>query len=503
MSNATEHREVEFKFRVPASVTIDLPALLESIGSGVTRLEPRPMTATYYDTPNLSLIRWGITMRHRLGGGDDGWHLKIPVASATGTTARDEIHVDASPVSIPLEFASITAPLVRRQELLPLALVRTDRQPFELRTVEGTPLVEVVDDRVTVAPADDPETVQSFHEIEVELINDSSTAQHLASEISRALLRSGALASSVSKAAQAFGPAAADAPDVPQLDFPDPSAPAIDALQAIFARYVRDLLIADVGVRRGTDDSVHQMRVACRRLRSSLRTFEAVLDPESVTFLRDELRWLANELGEVRDTEVQRERLSGLTQDEALRDFIRTTLDARLRAANSGAMAALRSDRHDFLLEDLILLVGEPPVTSGAFEPAADVLKSALHSPWTRLRSSVRKAQRSNSAEDWHRVRLRAKQSRYAVESVAPVLGSTYGRLGKALAKITDTLGQRQDARVAGAMLAELAVEAPGHIAFKLGLLAAHNESAGEDDIRAFHGLWSATVGIAQEVELD
>ncbi len=128
--------------------------------------------------------------------------------------------------------------------------------------------------------------------------------------------------------------------------------------------------MADVGVRRDLPDSVHQMRVACRRLRSALKTFRPLLDAEAVEYLRGELQWLASELGEVRDTEVQRARLCGLSDDDATTAFIADTLDSRLRAATSSALAALRTDRHDFLLEDLILLVREPPVTALCFRPS-------------------------------------------------------------------------------------------------------------------------------------
>ncbi|HTW01794.1 MAG TPA: CHAD domain-containing protein, partial [Streptosporangiaceae bacterium] len=45
------------------------------------------------------------------------------------------------------------------------------------------------------------------------------------------------------------------------------------------------------GVRRDEPDAVHQMRVATRRLRSTLRTFRRVIGPAGD--LDDELRWLA------------------------------------------------------------------------------------------------------------------------------------------------------------------------------------------------------------------
>ena len=506
MSKPTSHREIEFKFTVPANVSFDLSELLVAYGNEATRLAERNMVATYFDTPNVSLLRWGVTLRHRTGGGDDGWHMKLPVGQESDGTQRDEIHADGDSSVIPGQLATIAAPLMRRQELRPMATVATHRTPFVVTGDDGQHLVEIVDDLVSVTADSDSGAAQAhaaFHEIEVELLVDSKPARQVAADLSRALIAQGAQPSSVSKAARALGPAAADPPDVPPLAFPKPSAPTIDALKAIFSAYVRDLLLADVGVRRDVPDSVHQMRVACRRLRSALKTFQPLLDTEAVAYLREELRWLASELGEVRDAEVQRSRLSAMTTDDRLRTFIIETLGERLRAATSGALAALRSDRHDFLLEDLIVLVSEPPVTAAAFDPSQERLAECARAPWRRLRKAVSRASLEGPAEEWHEVRIRAKQARYAAEAVAPVLGTDFLRLAKPLAKATDLLGARQDAHVATIVLREIAAEAPGEIAFDLGVLAAQGEVAGDQDIRAFRRRWPDIVRRAGRAGLD
>src|SRR3954447_13268727 len=53
----------------------------------------------------------------------------------------------------------------------------------------------------------------------------------------------------------------------------------------------------DQPVRLDTPDSVHKMRVATRRLRSALTTFKPLFHGSVVRPLRDELKWLAGELG--------------------------------------------------------------------------------------------------------------------------------------------------------------------------------------------------------------
>jgi len=503
VNEATSHREIEFKFRIPTTEGQELHALLDGLGLDVRVASPRSMVATYYDTPNLALLRWGITLRHRIGGGDDGWHMKVPARPSGDAPTRDEIRIDSPQADIPHELISLVSPLLRRQELRPMATVRTERRPFIIAGSDGTELIEAVDDLVDVESETTGDSHSSFHEVEVELLLDTDPAREIAARISRELIRAGARPSSLSKAAQALGSAAADPPDVPDLPFPDTDAPSVDALQAIFASYVRDLLMADVGVRRDLPDSVHQMRVACRRLRSALKTFRPLLDTETVGYLREELRWLASELGEVRDTEVQRARLCDLSSDDDTTAFIAETLDSRLRAATSSALAALRTDRHDFLLEDLVLLVREPPVTAEAFGPAGEQLPRCVAVPWRRLEKSVRKASLDGPAEQWHEVRIRAKQARYSAEAAAGVLGSEYIRLGKALAKATDILGNRQDAHVSSLMLRDLAEHAPGPIAYQLGLITARNQVAGNEDIRTFGKRWPDIVRQAKEAGLD
>jgi CHAD domain-containing protein len=53
----------------------------------------------------------------------------------------------------------------------------------------------------------------------------------------------------------------------------------------------------------------------------------------------------------------------------------------------------------------------------------------------------------------WHAVRIRAKQCRYAAEAVAPVCGRQADRFAAAIAAVQDLLGEHQDAVVAEAWL--------------------------------------------------
>ena len=500
MNAPATHQEIEYKFRIPQHLALDVSQLLTDAGLNFTQEATRSMQAHYYDTPRLSLLRWGVTLRRRTGGGDDGWHMKLPQWSNTSASTRDELRIERDDTSVPFELTAIIAPLLRRQDLELMAEVRTEREPFTIKNSQGVSLVEVVDDHVAVHREGN---VVSFREVEVELLDGSPDAITAAHEVCARVQSAGGEPSSVSKAAQALGKHAGEPPDVPLIDHPDPAGVAVDALQAIFSGYVRALLLADVDMRRGIPDSVHQMRVACRRLRSALKTFRPILDPDAVTFLREELAWLATELGEVRDTEVQLQALAFAIEDEDARSFVTETLNARMRAAQSSALAAVRSDRHDFLLEDLIILVAEPPVSAAAFDAADSTIHRCVRRTWRRLSRSVSATTAKSPADDWHRIRILAKQARYAVEAAAPLFGDDYKRLGKSLAWVTDTLGSKQDAQVSISTLHEIAQSAPGPVAFQLGVQAARFANQSGDDVRDFSRRWPRIVEQAHRLGLD
>src|SRR5450631_627169 len=70
-----------------------------------------------------------------------------------------------------------------------------------------------------------------------------------------------------------------------------------------------ELRARDPGSRVDSPDAVHRMRVASRRLRSSLATFGPLFAGSQAQHLRDELLWLGAILGPVRDVEVMRDHL--------------------------------------------------------------------------------------------------------------------------------------------------------------------------------------------------
>jgi CHAD domain-containing protein len=493
------HREVEVKMRVPSDfdVTRHLDDLDGCTASGPTTVR---MRGAYHDTRDLTLLRWGITMRRREGGADAGWHMKLPVSGSNEGT-RDELHLPLSRGSegaAPSEFVAIVSPLLRGREIVHLADVDTMRTTYTVVDASGHALVEIADDQVSVERGG--EVISAFHEIEVELLDSTDPASmEVLHRIQERVMRAGAAASGLSKVASALGPLASAPPDVPDMGVPARDCLAVDLIRQVIADHTRHLLLADVGIRRGVVDSVHQMRVAARRLRSSLRSFEPLLDADQAQRLREELAWIASELGAVRDLEVLLGRLveqaTGLDDPEDAErasTAISTELERRLKAAQSSALAALRSDRHADLIEDLIAAASEPPVNDSAFEPAGPLIESMVRRTWTRLAKDVRGLVFTAPSTEWHEVRILAKKARYTADAAALISGRSMRTFAQHLATVTDILGDMHDAHVAQMFLRELAgaPQVTGQEGLALGRLLDVQQQCDLDERERFEKAW-------------
>ena len=78
---------------------------------------------------------------------------------------------------------------------------------------------------------------------------------------------------------------------------------------------------------------------------------------------------------------------------------------------------------------------------------------------------------------EWHQVRIAAKRARYAGEAVAPMLGEEAAGFAHQMEKVTEILGEHQEAADAGAAIRELAASADAPASFTLGLLHAADAS--------------------------
>ncbi len=471
-----------------------VPAL-DGIGDTVTApLPSRRLEATYYDTPDLRLTRWGLSLRHRVGDGT-GWTVKLPDDDAEDHLAlvRRELLFEGEPGEVPRETAALLIGFVRSSSLGVVARLRTERSGVELRDAEDQRIVEVVDDEVTVF--DGRRVAARFREVEVEFSDNApdDVVRAVLDRLHKAGARDGDQTPKIVRALSGrLGPPEVEVPDLDD----DPSAAA--AIRAAIAGSVIRLIRHDPGVRIGDDaEDVHQARVGTRRLRSDLRTFRSLLDRDWVRSTRAELRWLGGHLGEVRDADVLLERLRRQTSQLPARDAVAVAgllrrLARQREAARERLLEATVSARYVELLDGLVADVASLPTLPESDEPAAAVFPSLVARPWKHLSKRVESLAVDPADEELHEVRILAKRCRYAAEAAARVVGKPARAWAKRLAEVQTVLGDHQDAVVAETWLREAAARAPAGQALVAGALIALQRAEAAAYRAAWPKAWKA-----------
>jgi CHAD domain-containing protein len=231
----------------------------------------------------------------------------------------------------------------------------------------------------------------------------------------------------------------------------------------------------EAGLRAGIDpDHVRKTRVAVRRLRSNLRTFEEFLATDGTKPLLEELGVLAAELGGVRDREVLAGRIRAAAKalpeaDRKLVEELLQVLEVEIRVARVSAVAYLDSERFTNLFADLEKLAIAPPLNATAAVPAGAVAGRLVAGPWEKLRKGVRGLRRNPADAQLHRIRILAKRTRYAAMAVEPAVEAAHA-FAAAAAELQTILGDHQDAVTTEAWLA--AAPTVGRQAFVAGQLA-------------------------------
>ncbi len=505
----SETLEVESKFEVATDTpSPDSDAFAPLVADSPVHHD---LSAVYYDTADLTLTRHKVTLRRRTGGGDDGWHLKLP-----GRAGRLELQAPLGD-HIPDQLVTAVAGLVRRRELAPIARIDNRRQVTLLRDDRGTAVVEFCDDRVRTESFLPGGSASEWREWEAELVDpELPHSGEALSVVSAACLAAGArTSSSSSKLARAVGPV------------PDAWNRGVSPVRDALGDDLLQLLDHDPAARRVTMTGVHQMRVAVRGLRSTISSYAAELETETagtdidLAGLLDELKVLAAVLGKVRDIQVVDERLESIAAEypedvvsPQTRQRLRTELDAEEKRAGERVTAALVSDRYLDLvdgLHELVRVAGSDPDAGPGVdgEPARpikgkkqqreaeELVLRGVDRQFAKFTKSRTRTERDLAALDLtlsqreeltHVVRKRAKALRRNVSSLPDSGTLSVAPLRTACQRLHTVLGEVQDSVTARQWIRRITrrAESAGESTFGFGVLFEHERGFSERALAGF-----------------
>ncbi len=459
----SRYLEVERKFDVVADTVSPSFAGLTTVAR-VERSLTQQLDAVYYDTPARELAAHRMTLRRRTGGPDEGWHLKLPAGPDSRTEVREPLGDPDGADAVPDALRDIVLAIVRDHPLEPVARISTRRTVDLLYGHDGAPLAEFCDDDVTASASGHEAEVQRWREWELELAEGAP--RETLDRLTNRLLDAGAApAGHGSKLARVLD-AATGAP-------PTPAEPPADPVHRAVAEQVGELVEWDRAVRTDTYDSVHQMRVTTRKIRSLLQASEGAFGITDEWIL-DELRQLAAVLGVARDAEVLAERYEKAL-DELPKDLVRGPIRERLvegakHRYTTGwrrSLLAMRSQRYFRLLDALeTLATAQPPAAAHGEEQAQLTIDSA----YKRVRKAAKKASdavETDKDEALHRIRKGAKRLRYT----AAATGAS--KVAERAKTIQTLLGDHQDSVVSRTHLVHEAesAHAAGEDTFTYGVL--------------------------------
>ena len=433
-----EHVEREVK--LDPAPDFDVSRLGQQLGD-VTVSAPSliRLHTVYYDTADLRLTRAGFNLRYRW---DEGWTLKTPFDPDELGATRTELAYPGDASTPPSDALDLLRGVVRDRPVAPIAELRTLRRRTRIDDI-----AEVTDDDVRVVR--DGRIVDRFRQAEVEALSGSDVEAFDALVGRLQAIGAGEVVWEP-KLQRALGmPVPGSARGV------DSDAPAEALLRFALETRFTDLLRYDFLIRsRCEAEDVHRARSSLRKLRAVLRGFRRSLDRMWTDTLREEMRWMANELATVRDLDVVLASLESHASEVDGPDtpYVAKTLDplAETRdAARRGLLATMNDRRYLELLDRIDAAAAKPALLDGCPPTAAEIAAETLHRISKRARKAIRMAHSGDALGELHHARIQVRNGRYTAEACSAVIGKPAKRLAKRLKRIQDLLGTINDASMA------------------------------------------------------
>lgn len=449
-------KEIEVKLAVPKQILASL-ARLEAFASSRWKPRSQRMTGTYFDTESDDLHRAGMTLRLRQTGVRRiltlKWDLGDPNMFSRG---ESEVVTQGAEPDIELFCPEVVARIetaTKGRALIPRFETRVRRKLGEMRL--GETLIEIAIDEGEIVAGDDRLPIS---ECELELKNGDPVALY---ELAKTLTASGLVINPAQKSDRGYRLARREEPVEKRAphDILTPAASIEDAMAAIIENTLTQFTgnwPAFLDAER--PESVHQMRVALRRLRAALGQFEKAFPNAGFKRFRETAKRLANELGAARDYDVlislvTRGPFAAFPAETSFEPLLLTLAERRQSAYRIAKDTILAPETSSFVLELQAFVSARgwrnkltserlPQLVSPAKDFAGETLARLYH----RSRK-LGKCIKAGAPEERHELRIALKNLRYSAEFFTSVYDENkVVKFTKATGALQDALGEHNDA---------------------------------------------------------
>jgi triphosphatase len=489
--------ETELKFELPSSEVAKLNRVAWLRHGKAAK--PATQVSIYFDTDKSVLRKNGMTFRVRRIGRRYVQTIKAPDG---GLLDRNEWETELTSGKPDFGAVRRTAlePLLTkklRRELRPVFETRVRRKTYPLKV--GGSQIELTLDRGEIGTSG---RSRPLCEIEIELkTGDRAELFKMARAIARVTSAELAVKSKAQRGYELLdgsdGSAAAKADSVALT----PATATRQAFALIAASCVKQVIENKPALLAGNPDGVHQMRIGLRRLRAAISLFSDILEQPEKNMIKQELKWLTEELGPAREFEVflthvvaparrHHRRLTGMRR-------LSSDLAERRRSSDERARNAVRSERFRHLLLNVAtwLEIGEWR------HPRVELLRELGDMPIaisaaTQLRRLSKKIRKRGQLlpkfdhHQRHKLRIQAKKLRYATDFFEAVFSGKKASKSRkaflsALEDLQDHLGDLNDIAVHENLIADIAnssapkaqAKSRPQRAFAAGVLMGHEDA--------------------------
>lgn len=509
--SAIEGREIELKLELRPEDAARLGTLKSLPKAKLGIPKAQQIVTVYFDTPEFALRHAGLSLRLRHAGArriqtvKSALMLGGPSGGLLADRQEDEVPLNGAGPDIgriaDLALRERVLQVAEKGALTPLFETIVLRTTRNIRTEAGD-VVELVIDlgEVRAEKEDSP-----IAELELELKSGSPASLF---SLARALNETAPLRIiRLTKADRGYallGEKVRTTQKSQRLTLPE-DATAGAALGPILDNGLSHLLANEPAVVEARDvDGLHQLRVALRRLRAVLATYDKLLDETLMTQIEHEIKWISAICGAARDYDVFVESLVPAA-DDALADEKagREALMRAARIARADAWAKVVEGVASARFTALVLALADlaatprPPLAKSVRRkdldrPARDFACEMLDHQ--RKKASKLGALATLSDEERHALRKRLKRLRYTADFFASLYPEKATKpYLKRLGALQDCFGALNDFAMAGRLVEALTTLGTGGSEARAragGLLLEYHRKAAEGLIGETASRW-------------